>query len=673
MFPHGRPVGGQASRIAELLEHLKRECEAVGEESTIYRNQRDECERKLEAQIGELQHIQANLVALDQAFQQSKKQYEEQIMILRRENEALRAGRPPPSVQDFPPASGSGVAMVGSSNNAGPGPARPTGPEGPMGIMRPNNGLLEKLTMPGQPRPGEPGPGPGLPMPAGMLQHPGGPLPPPPGAPGGYYPPGSLPPPPIPGPGPGSDAGAAGKRGAYPVPPLDKGGPPLKRRPEGEGSGKDGRKDEGPIPSMRDAPDNGPGSPQMRARAHRGRGADLDGTRRDSDFPPDGASASGRPSEDRKDASPVIRDGPDAPPPTDQPGVMKKEGNDWFIVVNPSVQVQNLNLDLMHSVEHGSVVCCVSFSQDGRLLATGCNNTAQIYDVESGKEVAVFYDEGRDGENGAPPAEGKEDSYVRAVCFSPDNRFLAAGAEDRIVKVWDIENRRLRYAFTGHELDIYSLDFSRDGRFLVSGSGDCRAKLWDIANAKCLYTLGTDESGPKDGVTSVAISPDGRLVAAGSLDRIVRLWDATTGQCVERFEGHSDSVYSVAFSPDGRSLASGSLDKSLKLWDLTSSGMRSGGRPKCRTTFVGHKDFVLSVAFSPDGSYLVSGSKDRSVQFWDPRSGVTHFMLQGHKNSVISVAMSPNGGGVFATGSGDFRARVWKYDVRNVAAAPIRK
>jgi WD40 repeat protein len=31
---------------------------------------------------------------------------------------------------------------------------------------------------------------------------------------------------------------------------------------------------------------------------------------------------------------------------------------------------------------------------------------------------------------------GKDgDLYIRSVCFSPDNRFLAAGAEDKTVKV----------------------------------------------------------------------------------------------------------------------------------------------------------------------------------------------------------------------------------------------
>jgi general transcriptional corepressor TUP1 len=35
-------------------------------------------------------------------------------------------------------------------------------------------------------------------------------------------------------------------------------------------------------------------------------------------------------------------------------------------------------------------------------------------------------------------------------------------------------------------------------------------------------------------------------------------------------------------------------------------------------------------------------------------------MLQGHKNSVISVAPCPTGN-LFATGSGDMKARIWSY------------
>jgi glucose repression regulatory protein TUP1 len=36
-------------------------------------------------------------------------------------------------------------------------------------------------------------------------------------------------------------------------------------------------------------------------------------------------------------------------------------------------------------------------------------------------------------------------------------------------------------------------------------------------------------------------------------------------------------------------------------------------------------------------------------------------MLQGHKNSVISVAVNPQGG-YFASGGGDFKAKIWRYE-----------
>lgn len=67
------------------------------------------------------------------------------------------------------------------------------------------------------------------------------------------------------------------------------------------------------------------------------------------------------------------------------------------------------------------------------------------------------------------------------------------------------------------------------------------------------------------------------------------------------------------------------------------------------------------MALTPDGAWVVSGSKDRGVQFWNPETALPLFMLQGHKNSVISVSTSPSNG-MFATGSGDCRARIWKFN-----------
>lgn len=328
----------------------------------------------------------------------------------------------------------------------------------------------------------------------------------------------------------------------------------------------------------------------------------------------------------------------------------KKQKDDWFVMYN-ELAPRRLDVELVHSLEHHSVVCCVRFSADGKYVATGCNRSAQIYDVETGQLVCKLQDDS---------AEREGDLYIRSVCFSPDGKYLATGAEDKQIRVWDIKTRQIRYLFQGHDQDIYSLDFSRNGKHIASGSGDRTVRMWDMETGKPVLTLSI-----ADGVTTVAISPDGKYVAAGSLDKTVRVWDTSTGFLVERLDapdGHKDSVYSVAFTPDGKDLVSGSLDKTIKYWELQSprniQATHKGGI--CARTFVGHKDFVLSVASTPDGQWILSGSKDRGVQFWDPRTSQVQLTLQGHKNSVISVAPSPTGG-LFATGSGDCKARIWKY------------
>ena len=107
------------------------------------------------------------------------------------------------------------------------------------------------------------------------------------------------------------------------------------------------------------------------------------------------------------------------------PQHLRREGNDWFAVFNPRVQ-RVLDVDLVHTLTHQSVVCCVRFSLDGRFVATGCNRSAQIFDVDTGNMVALLQDS-------SLPEDG--DLYIRMICFSPDGKYLATGAEDGVIRV----------------------------------------------------------------------------------------------------------------------------------------------------------------------------------------------------------------------------------------------
>lgn len=111
--------------------------------------------------------------------------------------------------------------------------------------------------------------------------------------------------------------------------------------------------------------------------------------------------------------------------PATVPAEYRKDGEDWFALYNPRVP-QSLNVSLVHQFNHESVVCCVRFSKDGLWLATGCNRTAQIFDMRTGTLSCTLNDDNVSQEG---------DLYIRAVCFSPDGKYLATGAEDRLIRV----------------------------------------------------------------------------------------------------------------------------------------------------------------------------------------------------------------------------------------------
>jgi len=79
------------------------------------------------------------------------------------------------------------------------------------------------------------------------------------------------------------------------------------------------------------------------------------------------------------------------PPDVDLPSYppeLKIEGSDWFVLFNSSPKVQRvLDVNLVHTLMHDSVVCCVRFSRDGKWVATGSHRTAQIYNAKTGAKV----------------------------------------------------------------------------------------------------------------------------------------------------------------------------------------------------------------------------------------------------------------------------------------------
>lgn len=140
------------------------------------------------------------------------------------------------------------------------------------------------------------------------------------------------------------------------------------------------------------------------------------------------------------------------------PAHQKKVEQDWFAIFNPLV-TRVLDVDLVHTLQHESVVCCVRFSHDGKYVATGCNRSAQIFDVVTGQKICILQDESVDSVG---------DLYIRSVCFSPDGRYLATGAEDKLIRVSVFANGQLCFMLIINRCGIFKPEPSETHSLVTS-------------------------------------------------------------------------------------------------------------------------------------------------------------------------------------------------------------
>ena len=359
---------------------------------------------------------------------------------------------------------------------------------------------------------------------------------------------------------------------------------------------------------------------------------------------------------------------------------------------------------------HADSVLSVSFSPDGRRLASGSGDTTvRLWSLER---------------QGSPEAtlQGAHAGWVLAVSWSPDGKLLATAGMDSAVGIWEMAKLEKKTGTTtgstgkkggdaadvptspscllgvckGHTKWVTSLawepahlskgpsspskgkkETSAASSRLATGSKDGTVRVWDARKGRrCLATM----SGHRLAVTSVdwgggggggggenggggSEENTGRIFSA-SRDGTIRVWCPDNYTLVTELKGHGHWVNALALST-GYALRTGAFDHEGK------GGGGGGGGGEDDGEGVGEREKALARYRAARGAsssssslllrpeVLASASDDFTVILWHPHSSSKPFArLTGHSAPVTAVAFSPDGRRL-ATASFDKSVRLW--------------
>jgi len=261
---------------------------------------------------------------------------------------------------------------------------------------------------------------------------------------------------------------------------------------------------------------------------------------------------------------------------------------------------------------HSHYVQDVAISSDGQFALTGSwDATLRLWDLNTGNTTRQFVGHKKD---------------VLSVAFSADNRQIVSGSRDKTINLWNTLGE-CKYTITedGHKEWVSCVRFSPNliTPLIVSAGWDKIVKVWNLNQCK----LRTNLIGHTGYVNTVTVSPDGSLCASGGKEGTAMLWDLNEGRHLSSLEA-GDIIHALVFSPIRYWLCAATAS-TIKIWDLESKVCVDELRPDFRDELLRENDKpsrravpiqCISLAWSADGSTLFAGYTDNIIRVWAVQS-----------------------------------------------------
>ncbi len=256
-------------------------------------------------------------------------------------------------------------------------------------------------------------------------------------------------------------------------------------------------------------------------------------------------------------------------------------------------------------IGHNDNVWDCTISSDNKYIASASlDNSFIIWDFETGKQLFRYEIEPDSIINKGiiPELDSKFPNSVYDVDFSPDNRFIALGSADHLVRIFDLSNFELIETLDLHDGWVLEVRFSEDGKYLVSGGFKSEIIIWETEFFTPIQIL-KDKDG--DNGTFIFTDNNSKLLTPG--DSVINIWDIKTGEIIDSISA-PHAFQGLQLTKDGEYVVTSAEDHTVRIWHIKSG--------KVIWTYYNPKPEIGGFRISPDGIYLAVATPESNILIW---------------------------------------------------------
>ena len=296
-------------------------------------------------------------------------------------------------------------------------------------------------------------------------------------------------------------------------------------------------------------------------------------------------------------------------------------------------------------------VTCLDISDDGSLIAVGLSN-GSLKLIHGNSETEL-------------QSTASFEASPTITRFSEHRRHLAAGFEDFVLRVWNVDSSlSLKYELSHHTDVITGIAFARDNRYMVSGSKDSNIVMWDLKVERLPYTMNLIDS---EILWFKSSHDHKKLYISQNLLNLV-IWEVPQLNKNARYRKHTGPVNKLCFIPGTFDVLSISDDGHAVIWDyrndliqeilqfqgeLTNLVMSESGqfviivssKPCLYTLSLSSFKYeeaempskVLALRLSSDEIFLAITDEFNRVLIYEVETMERRCIVKGHQRPVIEV------------------------------------